>query len=72
MKEERLAFCTMRLLAPDLVETCVDEGVEFSPEQVAEMHLAHSALSGGRPFGLLVAKIHSSGNADRPPAGTAW
>lgn len=57
--EQRLQFCTLRLLAPDLIEVTVDEGVELSVAQVREAHAAFDRLSDGRPSGALISKLHS-------------
>jgi len=57
--ESRLAFCTLRQLAPDLIETIMSEGVEVSREQVLELHRELARLAQDRPFAVLVTKLNS-------------
>ena len=52
-QEVTLPFCTLRLIAPDVVEAIVNEGVEMSLDQVKQGHAAFDRLSGGLPCGAL-------------------
>ena len=58
-QEVRLQFCTLRLLAPDVVEVIVDERVESSETQIKEAHAAFDRLTDGRRCGALISKVHS-------------
>ena len=58
-RERRLPFCTIRVLAADLLEVEADPGVEIGLPQVRELQAAYPELAGGRPYGLLVVKVHS-------------
>lgn len=59
MTEHRLHFCLIRVLDSDLFDVNVDEGVEFTPQLVDEMHNAFSVLAKGGKYAVLVHKVHS-------------
>lgn len=57
MSKRPLSFAEINLLAPDLIELIVDQGVEIMPAHLRELHAYFSSLAGS-PARLLVNKAN--------------
>ncbi len=56
LPEQRLSFGTLEVIAPQIFEVIVDEGVEMNLRMVGEYHAALNQLRAGRSYRLLVNK----------------